>query len=147
MYKVLTGDGLLKKIGGSNLKRSRSFKDFSVNFDKNPFTDDLSVVNNDNSIKQAIKNLILTAPGEKPFQPLVGSSVSQLLFEPLDAFTADTIMEEITLTINQYEPRVKLTNVDVTPIFEGNKLNVTIEYQIVGLPIVETIEFVLQRPE
>ena len=88
-----------------------------------------------------------TAPGEKPFQPLVGSSVSQLLFEPLDAFTADTIMEEITLTINQYEPRVKLTNVDVTPIFEGNKLNVTIEYQIVGLPIVETIEFVLQRPE
>ena len=137
----------LKKIGGSNLKRSRSFKDFSVNFDKNPFTDDLSVVNNDNSIKQAVKNLILTAPGEKPFQPLVGSSVSQLLFEPLDAFTADTIMEEITLTINQYEPRVKLTNVDVTPIFEGNKLNVTIEYQIVGLPIVETIEFVLQRPE
>ena len=145
--KSLQGDGLLKKIGGSNLKRSRSFKDFSVNFDKNPFTDDLSVVNNDNSIKQAIKNLILTAPGEKPFQPLVGSSVSQLLFEPLDAFTADTIMEEITLTINQYEPRVKLTNVDVTPIFEGNKLNVTIEYQIVGLPIVETIEFVLQRPE
>ena len=147
MYKVLTGRWALKKIGGSNLKRSRSFKDFSVNFDKNPFTDDLSVVNNDNSIKQAIKNLILTAPGEKPFQPLVGSSVSQLLFEPLDAFTADTIMEEITLTINQYEPRVKLTNVDVTPIFEGNKLNVTIEYQIVGLPIVETIEFVLQRPE
>ena len=137
----------LKKIGGSNLKRSRSFKDLSVNFDKNPFTDDLSVVNNDNSIKQAVKNLILTAPGEKPFQPLVGSAVSQLLFEPLDAFTADTIMEEITLTINQYEPRVKLTNVDVTPIFEGNKLNVTIEYQIVGLPIVETIEFVLQRPE
>ena len=137
----------LKKIGGSNLKRSRSFKDFSVNFDKNPFTDDLSVVNNDNSIKQALKNLILTAPGEKPFQPLVGSAVSQLLFEPLDAFTADTIMEEITLTINQYEPRVKLTNVDVTPIFEGSKLNVTIEYQIVGLPIVETIEFVLQRPE
>ena len=137
----------LKKIGGSNLKRSKSFKDFSVNFDKNPFTDDLSVVNNDNSIKQAVKNLILTAPGEKPFQPLVGSSVSQLLFEPLDAFTADAIMEEIALTINQYEPREKLTNVDVTPIFEGNKLNVTIEYQIVGLPIVETIEFVLQRPE
>jgi len=137
----------LKKIGGSNLKQSRSFKDFAINFSKNPFTDDLSIVNNDNSIKQAVKNLILTAPGEKPFQPLVGSSVSSLLFEPLDAFTADTVAEEITTTINQYEPRVQLTNVDVTPIFEGNKLNVTIEYQIVGLPIVETIEFVLQRPE
>jgi phage baseplate assembly protein W len=137
----------LKNIGGSNLKRSRSFKDFAINFSRNPFTDDLSIVNNDNSIKQAVKNLILTSPGEKPFQPLVGSSVNSLLFEPLDAFTADTVAEEITTTINQYEPRVQLTNVDVTPIFEGNKLNVTIEYQIVGLPIVETIEFVLQRPE
>lgn len=137
----------LKKIGGSDLKRSRSFKDFSVNFARNPFTDDLSVVNNDNSIKQAVKNIILTSPGEKPFQPLVGSSVNRLLFEPLDAFTADAIAEEIRTTINQYEPRVKLTNVEVTPINEGNKLNVSLEYKIVGLPIVETIEFVLQRPE
>jgi len=137
----------LKKIGGSNLKRSKSFKDFSVNFAKNPFTDDLSIVNNDNSIKQAVKNIILTSPGEKPFQPLVGSSVNRLLFEPLDAFTADTIAEEIRTTINQYEPRVRLTNVKVTPVFEGNKLNVSLEYKIVGLPIVETIEFVLQRPE
>jgi len=137
----------LKKIGGSDLKRSRSFKDFSVNFAKNPFTDDLSVVNNDNSIKQAVKNIILTSPGEKPFQPLVGSSVSRLLFEPLDAFTADAIAEEIRTTINQYEPRVALTRVDVTPIYENNKLNVSLEYKIVGLPIVETIEFVLQRPE
>ena len=137
----------LKKIGGSDLKKSRSFKDFSVNFARNPFTDDLSVVHNDNSIKQAVKNIILTSPGEKPFQPLVGSPVNRLLFEPLDAFTADTIAEEIRTTINQYEPRVKLTNVEVTPINEGNKLNVSLEYKIVGLPIVETIEFVLQRPE
>ena len=136
-----------KKIGSSDLKKSRSFKDFSVNFARNPFTDDLSVVNNDNSIKQAVKNIILTSPGEKPFQPLVGSSVNRLLFEPLDAFTADTIAEEIRTTINQYEPRVALTRVDVTPIYENNKLNVSLEYRIVGLPIVETIEFVLQRPE
>ena len=89
----------------------------------------------------------MTAPGEKPFQPLVGSSVTDLLFEPLDAFTVDTLTDEIKQTINQYEPRVSLTNVEVTPIEESNKLNVSIEYQVVGLPIVETIEFVLQRPE
>ena len=137
----------LKRIGGADFKKSKSFKDFSTNFARNPFTDDLSVVTNDNSIKQAVKNLILTTPGEKPFQPLVGSSVNSLLFETLDAFTVDTIEDEIRSTINQYEPRVELTNVDVTPIYEGNKLNVSIEYQVVGLPIVETIEFVLQRPE
>jgi phage baseplate assembly protein W len=137
----------LKSIGGNTFKKSRSFKDVAVNFSKNPFTDDLSVVNNDNSIKQAVKNLILTSPGEKPFQPLVGSAVNRLLFEPLDAFTADAIEDEIRTTINQYEPRVALTEVIVDPVFDSNRLNVTIEYQIVGLPIVETIEFVLQRPE
>ena len=94
-----------------------------------------------------IKNLILTTPGEKPFQPLVGSRVNDLLFEPLDPFTADSLQQEIINTINSYEPRVQLENVFVTPIYEGNKLNITIEYKVVGLPIVETIEFVLQRPE
>lgn len=137
----------LKNIGGQQFKKSRSFKDFSIGMEKNPFTDDASIVQNDNAIKQAVKNLVLTSPGEKPFQPLVGSKVSQLLFEPLDPFTADTIKEEIINTINQYEPRVQLTEVLVTPIYEGNKLNVSIEYRIVGLPIVETISFVLQRPE
>jgi phage baseplate assembly protein W len=137
----------LKKVTGKQFTKSRSFKDFSIGMERNPFTDDAAVVQNDSSIKQAVKNLVLTSPGEKPFQPLVGSKVSRLLFEPLDPFTADTIKEEIINTINQYEPRVQLTEVLVTPIYEGNKLNVSIEYRIVGLPIVETISFVLQRPE
>jgi phage baseplate assembly protein W len=137
----------LKDIKGKDFKRSRSFTDLSISLTRNPFTDDISTVKNDTSIKQAVKNLVLTTPGEKPFQPLIGSKVSELLFEPLDAFTADTIKDEIINTINQYEPRVELTDVAVTPIYEGNKLNVSIEYRIVGLPIVETISFVLQRPE
>lgn len=137
----------LKNISGNDLKRSRSFKDLSISMARNAFTNDVSPVTNDSAIKQAIKNLILTTPGEKPFQPLIGSSVSNLLFEPLDSFTADTIQDEIINTINQYEPRVQLTNVQVTPVPEGNKLDVSIEYRIVGLPIVETVTFVLQRPE
>lgn len=137
----------LKSISGQNTKRSRSFSDLLISMSKNPFTNDVSVAKNDSAIKQAIKNIVLTTPGEKHFNPNVGSNVYNLLFEPLDAFTADTIKDEIINTINQYEPRVELTSVNVTPIYEGNKLNVTIEYRIVGLPIVETIEFVLQRPE
>ena len=137
----------LKQVGGKDFARSRSFKDLAINFAKNPFTDDVSAIKNENAIKQAIRNLILTTPGEKPFQPLVGSRVNDLLFEPLDAFTANALEEEIINTINQYESRVQLETVIVTPIYEGNKLNVSIEYKVVGLPIVETIEFVLQRPE
>ena len=137
----------LKTITSGDFKKSRAFADVLMSFKRNPFTDDASIVRNDNAIKQAIKNLILTTPGEKPFQPTVGSKVMDMLFEPLDPFTADAVRDEIINTVNQYEPRVELTKVDVTAIPEGNKLNITLEYRIVGLPIVETIEFVLQRPE
>jgi len=135
----------LKPISGKDIKRSKSFKDLSMSFSRNRFTDDVSSVTNENSIKQAIKNLILTVPGEKPFQPLVGSRVYELLFEPLDPFTIDAIQDEIINTITQHEKRVQLINVDVTPIYENNKINVSVEYQVIGVPIIEEITFVLQQ--
>ena len=85
--------------------------------------------------------------GEKPFQPTKGCRVNALLFEPLDPFTADALKEEVLNTIRQYEPRVKISECVVTPILESNKINISITYRVVGLPIVETITFILQRPE
>tara|TARA_R100000152_G_C6666859_1_gene104230 strand:+ start:97 stop:516 length:420 start_codon:yes stop_codon:yes gene_type:complete len=137
----------LKKISGKDQKRSRSFTDLSLGLVRNANTKDIAIVKNDNAIKQAVKNLIMTTPGEKPFQPLVGSNITRLLFEPLDDFTSDAIEQEIINTINRFEPRVRMQDVAVRADFSRNAFNVTIEYQIVGIPINETIEFVLQRPE
>lgn len=137
----------LKKVSGKSLSRSRSFTDLAIGMARNANTKDVAVVKNDNAIKQAVRNLIMTTPGEKPFQPLVGSNISQLLFEPLDDFTEDAIRQEIINTINRFEPRVRLETVEVIGNFSRNTFDVTVEYRIVGIPIVETIEFVLQRPE
>ena len=137
----------LKDITNKEFKKSRSFKDIGVSFSKNSFTDDLAIVKNENSIKQSVKNLILTQMGQKPFQPTKGCRVNALLFEPLDPFTADALKEEVLNTIRQYEPRVKISDCIVTPILESNKINISITYRVVGLPIVETIAFILQRPE
>ena len=137
----------LKKIKGSSFTESRSFKDLSVGFTRNANTKDVAIVKNDNAIKQAVKNLILTVPGEKPFQPEIGSRISELLFETLDPFTSDSIKQEVINTISQYEPRVRIINVFVKANFDKNSFDVELRYQIVGLPPVESIEFVLQRPE
>ena len=134
-------------IKGSSFTESRSFKDLSVGFTRNANTKDVAIVKNDNAIKQAVKNLILTVPGEKPFQPEIGSRISELLFEPLDPFTSDSIKQEVINTISQYEPRVRIVNVFVKANFDKNSFDVELRYQIVGLPPVESIEFVLQRPE
>lgn len=136
----------LKQITGEDLKSSRSFKDIGMAFSRNASTDDVGVVKNDNAIKQALRNLILTTPGEKPFDLLVGCRVREMLFEPLDPFVADAIRDEIINTIRQFEPRVQLVDVAVQAFPDGNKLAVTVEYQIVGIPIVETVNFILQRP-
>jgi len=135
----------LKPLTSKDLQKSRSFNDIGMAFGKNPFTDDVSIVKDDNAIKQSIRNLVMTTPGEKPFQPNIGCGVYSLLFEPLDAFSADAIKSEIINTINQYERRVQLRNVNCIPFKGNNKISVTVQYQVVGIPIVEEVKFVLQR--
>ena len=111
------------------------------------FTDDVAHVRNDNSIKQALKNLVLTVPGEVPFDNSIGSRVSELLFEPMDDLISDALQDEIAATINKFEPRVSLINTIIVPDYETGKYGVTVKYRIVGLPLTESVSFVLQRPE
>tara|TARA_B100002019_G_scaffold70136_1_gene60351 strand:+ start:5135 stop:5551 length:417 start_codon:yes stop_codon:yes gene_type:complete len=136
----------LKPLTSKDFKKSRNFSDISMNFLKNPFTKDTTKVTNQDAIKQAVKNLILTVPGEKFFNPQFGSSVTDLLFEPMDAFLVDRIRMEITNTIQNFEPRIVLELVEVIADYDANAMNVSIQYEIIGLPITEQISFVLKRP-
>lgn len=137
----------LKQVTGRDVAISKAFKDIKIDFARNPFTDDVAHVRNDNSIKQALKNLVLTVPGEVPFDNSIGSRVSELLFEPMDELISDALQDEIAATINKFEPRVSLINTIIVPNFETGKYSVTIKYRIVGLPLTESVSFVLQRPE
>ncbi|WLW37028.1 baseplate wedge subunit [Synechococcus phage S-MS29] len=138
----------LKSITGADFgrNRSRAFKDVAIGFTRNPFTLDVNAVSNEEAIKQSVKNLILTVPGEKFFNPNYGSRISQLLFEPLDPFTIDSIKNEILNTLSNYEKRVQVSQVICQPDYENNAIDVNLQYKIVGMPIVESIDFVLQRP-
>lgn len=124
---------------------SQGFKDISATFQINPLNNDLISNLNANAISRSVRNLVFTVPGEKPFQPDVGSNVSRLLFENLDELTANSIKTEIENTINGYEPRVDLNEVVVTPNYDNNEFDVVIKYYIVGLDVPEQqLSFVLQ---
>ena len=124
---------------------SQGFKDISATFQINPLNIDLISNLNANAISRSVRNLVFTVPGEKPFQPDVGSNVSRLLFENLDELTANSIKTEIENTINGYEPRVDLNEVVVTPNYDNNEFDVVIKYYIVGLDVPEQqLSFVLQ---
>ena len=106
-----------------------------MSFKVNPLNNDLVALKNANAIARSVRNIILTSPGEKFFNPDFGSNVSKLLFENLDEVTALAIRDEIETAINNYEPRVSLIDVEVTPDFDGNSLDAKIKYRIVGADI------------
>ena len=83
---------------------------------------------------RSIRNLILTVPGEKPFNPQIGCRVSALLFENFDSLTANSIKREIEYTVDRYEPRVKLREVEVEALdLDSHEFHVVIRYDIVGI--------------
>ena len=123
---------------------SKSFKDLSMSFKFNPLSGDLIALKNENAIARAVRNIVLTSPGEKLFDPDFGSSVSEILFENVDDITAVSIQDEIRNCLNNYEPRVDLVNVDVNPNFDENQFDVKITYRIVGIDIPPSqLEFAL----
>tara|TARA_B100001996_G_scaffold18225_1_gene14983 strand:+ start:232 stop:633 length:402 start_codon:yes stop_codon:yes gene_type:complete len=124
---------------------SRSFKDVSASFKVNPLNEDLIAIKNETAISRSIRNLITTKPGERFFNPLLGSQVTGLLFENVDKLTASTITDEIRLTIENFEPRVELTDVDVVPDYNNGEFNVNIRYLIIGIDVLpQQLSFALQ---
>ena len=123
---------------------SKRFKDLSMSFKYNPLSGDLIALKNENAIARAVRNIVLTSPGEKLFDPDFGSSVSEILFENVDEISAVSIQDEIRNCLNNYEPRVDLVNVDVNPNFDENQFDVKITYKIVGIDIPPSqLEFAL----
>jgi phage baseplate assembly protein W len=124
---------------------SKGFKDISMTFQVNPVNYDLIGLKNETAISRSIRNLVFTLPGERFFNQNLGSRVSRQLFENMDAVSASIIEDEIRNTINNYEPRVRLINVEVTPNYDENEFNVTITYRIVGIDVLpQQLTFALQ---
>ena len=124
---------------------SQGFKDISMTFQSNPLNDDLIAIKNENAIARSLRNIVFTLPGEKFFNQSFGSRITESLFENIDEITATVIADEIRESINIYEPRVGLDDVNVYPDYENNGFDVVIIYDIVGSEVpAQELQFVLQ---
>ena len=131
------------------MPRYAPLKDLKINFMPHPVTGDLQVTKEDAAVKQSVVNLLMTIPGERPFQSRLGSRISELLFEPLDYGIAAQIQNEIKTTLRKYEPRIGVVELVVEPEFEQNSFTVHMEYEIVGRQddTPQEITFLLQRTQ
>jgi len=126
------------------LRISRKFKDISLSFSRHPITNDLIALNNEDAIKRSVINLVRTRVGERFFNNLIGSSVEQSLFELQDPGSTIFLETEIETLLNNFEPRIRLSNISVKFPIDTNDLLVRIEYDIVGQSFPsQNIEFLL----
>ena len=123
----------------------RIYKDIDMSFSPNVLTKDVGKKFDVNAVKQAIKNVLLTKKGEKPFNPNYGSGVSDLLFEPMDYFVSSIMQKEIETTLENYERRVKVIDVICEPNFDLNQYEIRVEFFVVGIKEPQVYTNILER--
>ena len=112
---------------------SKAFRDINLSFKRHPVTNDLVSIRDEDAIKRSVKNIIFTILGEKPFEPSFGSVINDALFDLDTNLNEIRIQDEITSSLNRFEPRIDNIIVTVTVVPDTNEMNCTVQYDIVGL--------------
>ena len=113
-------------------RKDKMFVDISLSFEPNPVTGDITTLLDQRAINNAIKNAILIAPKEAPFNPNFGSNINNMIFELADSDTGVLLEDEIKRSIKFNEPRVTNVSVKVVAQPGQNSIRATIVYKIVG---------------
>jgi phage baseplate assembly protein W len=124
---------------------SRLYSDVDLTFVPHPQTGDLPLRVDINAVKQSLKNLILTNYYERLFHPEIGSPIRKLLFEPIDIITSHAIQQGLERLIANFEPRVVLESLAVTPNYDNNEYVITINFYIRGVGSLISYSTILRR--
>ena len=112
---------------------SKSFRDFSLTFEKNAVTNDILSLKNEAAIKESVKNIVLYNFYEKPFDPFFGGNIIGLLFENSTPTMELEVKRRIERSVEIHEPRVTAVSVQVEFEPDRNELNCSVRYLILGL--------------
>ena len=126
-------------------RNTRTFSDLDLNFTKHPVTKDVVRKFDEEAIKAAVKNLVLTQNYERPFHSEIGSQIRGLLFEPATPMLGIMLKRAIADTIINFEPRVKLDDVLVTVSPDNNEVYVSIYFTIVNTVRPLQVDLILTR--
>jgi phage baseplate assembly protein W len=124
----------MQKRSLPNSLKKITYKDFDLSFRRHPSTGKLLVKKNDEAVKQAVKNLVLTNRYERPYHPEFGGDIRSKLFENFTSISKSELESRINIAIGNYEPRVQLVS-------EQNKPTVTVQEAIDNNALYVTVRF------
>jgi uncharacterized protein len=78
-----------------------------------------------------LKVVLITAPGERVMRPQFGCRIWDLVFEPINANALGLMGEAVRDAVSQWEPRVDLLDVEVTPdIGDHGRVRIALTYRV-----------------
>jgi len=127
------------------LTRQKLYSDIDLRFIPQPGTKDISLSYDEQAVIRSIKNLLLTKPYERLFQPTLGSEIDNLLFEPITPLTGSLLRDEIIRTIENFEPRATIASIDINSYPDQNGYQVSMFFYIGNRTEPVGINLVLKR--
>ena len=121
------------------------YSDLDFTFTRKPGTNDVALSYDAQAVTRSIRNLILTNPYERLWNPNISTNLGALLFENISPISADLIESEIKLLLRNFEPRAILADLVVTPKPENNSYSVYLSYYLENATIPTTVTLLLER--
>ncbi len=74
-------------------------------------------------VKSDMLLLLLTTPGERVMLPEFGTPLKELMFDPNDPTTVDRAREMIIKSLDMWEPRITIDQIEITNGLDQDSLN------------------------
>lgn len=88
------------------------------------------------AIKNSIRNLLTTSPGEKILNPAYGCDLRGLLFEQVTKNIGEQIGNIIYKQITTFEPRIRIDGLDITVSPEEQQYDIELSFSVPTLNLV-----------
>jgi len=129
----------------STSSRLKQWTDLDLNLALHPIRKDIIPLKDDQAIRYAVRNLLVTNFYEKPFNLGVGANLRALLFEPADAITKQTLRKNIIRAIKAGEQRVDIVFVNIVDEPDNNSYRILVKFRIKEFDATDDVEIVLRR--
>ncbi|MGP3967257.1 GPW/gp25 family protein [Streptomyces sp. 6N223] len=95
-------------------------------------TGGVALVSGEREIEEAMRLVLATAPGERPMRPEFGCAIHDLVFAPVNEQTAGRIQYDVYTSLDRWEPRIEVHDVEVTAEDDQSVLYIDVHYSIRG---------------
>ena len=126
-------------------KSVKIYKDLNLDFQQNTATKDIQKIEDVESVKRSVRNLINLNYYEKAFHPEIGSNLRGLLFENITPQISHYMGKQIELLIKNYEPRCRMVEVVNRPDIDKNGYSVSVSFYVINTPNPVQVETFLER--